>query len=112
MLVASEVVKERFERLKDVTDRSALRHHQARVGKREEVLVEGPSRRNEQMLSGRTRRAKARLIHSSRHREPAAGGIALASVDVTYGAPYYLLGELHEVLRAPRHKIRVPLLSS
>jgi hypothetical protein len=33
-------------------------------------------------------------------------------VDVTYGAPYYLLGELHEVLRAPRHKIRVPLLST
>jgi tRNA-2-methylthio-N6-dimethylallyladenosine synthase len=44
-----------------VTDRSALRHHQARVGKREEVLVEGPSRRNDQMLSGRTRQGK--LIH-------------------------------------------------
>jgi tRNA-2-methylthio-N6-dimethylallyladenosine synthase len=42
--VASEVIKERFERLKDVTDRSALRGHRARVGLREEVLVEGPSR--------------------------------------------------------------------
>jgi tRNA-2-methylthio-N6-dimethylallyladenosine synthase len=107
--VASDVIKERFERLKDVTDRSALRHHQARVGKREEVLVEGPSRRNDQMLSGRTRQGK--LIHFPVTETPLRAG-SLASVDVTYGAPYYLLGELHEVLRAPRHKIRVPLLSS
>jgi tRNA-2-methylthio-N6-dimethylallyladenosine synthase len=107
--VASDIVKERFERLKDVTDRSALRRHQARVGKREEVLVEGPSRRNDQMLSGRTRQGK--LIHFPVSDAPLRAG-SLASVDVTYGAPYYLMGEVHEVLRAPRHKIRVPLLSS
>jgi len=106
--VASEVIKERFE-LKEVSDRSALRHHQARVGRREEVLVEGPSRRNDQMLSGRTRQGK--LIHFpvSEH-APRAG--SLVSVDVTYGAPYYLLGEMSDVLRSPRHKIRVPLLST
>jgi tRNA-2-methylthio-N6-dimethylallyladenosine synthase len=107
--VASDVIKQRFERLKDVTDRSALRRHRARVGRREEVLVEGPSRRNNQMLSGRTRQGK--LIHFPVSDSPLRAG-SLASVDVTYGAPYYLLGELHEVLRAPRHKIRVPLLSS
>jgi tRNA-2-methylthio-N6-dimethylallyladenosine synthase len=107
--VASDVIKHRFERLKDVTDRSALRRHRARVGRREEVLVEGPSRRNDQMLSGRTRQGK--LIHFPVSDSPLRAG-SLASVDVTYGAPYYLLGELHEVLRAPRHKIRVPLLSS
>jgi tRNA-2-methylthio-N6-dimethylallyladenosine synthase len=107
--VASDVIKQRFERLKDVTDRSALRRHRARVGRREEVLVEGPSRRNDQMLSGRTRQGK--LIHFPVSDSPLRAG-SLASVDVTYGAPYYLLGELHEVLRAPRHKIRVPLLSS
>jgi tRNA-2-methylthio-N6-dimethylallyladenosine synthase len=107
--VASDVIKERFERLKDVTDRSALRRHRARVGRREEVLVEGPSRRNDQMLSGRTRQGK--LIHFPVSDSPLRAG-SLASVDVTYGAPYYLLGKLHEVLRAPRHKIRVPLLSS
>ena len=54
-------IKDRFERLKEVLDRSALRKHEARVGRREEVLVEGPSRRNDQMLSGRTRQGK--LIH-------------------------------------------------
>jgi tRNA-2-methylthio-N6-dimethylallyladenosine synthase len=107
--VANDVIKARFERLKEVTDRSALRRHQARVGKREEVLVEGPSRRNDQMLSGRTRQGK--LIHFPLSEHAARAG-SLVSVDVTYGAPYYMLGESVEVLRAPRHKIRVPLLSA
>jgi tRNA-2-methylthio-N6-dimethylallyladenosine synthase len=107
--IANDVIKERFERLKEVTDRSALRRHQARVGRREEVLVEGPSRRNDQMLSGRTRQGK--LIHFPLREEAARAG-SLVSVDVTYGAPYYLLGEMVEVLGTPRHKIRVPLLST
>jgi len=107
--VHHDVIKARFERLKEVTDRSALRGHQARVGKREEVLVEGPSRRNDQMISGRTRQGK--LIHFPVSEQATRPG-SLVEVDVTYGAPYYLLGELRSVLRAPRHKIRVPLLSS
>jgi len=49
--VEAEVIRERFERLKAVLDRSALRKHAAREGRREEVLVEGPSRRNAAMLS-------------------------------------------------------------
>ena len=107
--VASDVIKARFERLKEVTDRSALRRHQARVGRREEVLVEGPSRRNDQMLSGRTRQGK--LIHFPVSGNSVRSG-SLVDVEVTYGAPYYLIGEMSSVLRAPRHKIRVPLLSS
>jgi tRNA-2-methylthio-N6-dimethylallyladenosine synthase len=106
--VGSDVIKSRFQQLKEVTDRSALRAHRARVGKREEVLVEGPSRRNDQMLSGRTRQGK--LIHFPVVENPLRAG-ALVSVDVTYGAPYHLLGEMSAVLRAPRHKIRVPLLT-
>jgi tRNA-2-methylthio-N6-dimethylallyladenosine synthase len=109
VFIADEVIKDRFERLKEVTDRSALRRHQARVGRREEVLVEGPSRRNDQMLSGRTRQGK--LIHFPLSENAARSG-TLVSVDVTYGAPYHLLGEMVEVLRTPRHKIRVPLLSA
>jgi tRNA-2-methylthio-N6-dimethylallyladenosine synthase len=106
--VGADVIKSRFEQLKEVTDRSALRAHRARVGKREEVLVEGPSRRNDQMLSGRTRQGK--LIHFPVVENPLRAG-SLVSVDVTYGAPYHLLGEMNAVLRAPRHKIRVPLLT-
>ncbi|MHB1088249.1 MAG: tRNA (N6-isopentenyl adenosine(37)-C2)-methylthiotransferase MiaB [Acidimicrobiales bacterium] len=107
--VADDVVKERFERLKQVLDRSALAKHTARVGQREEVLVEGPSRRNDQMLSGRTRQGK--LVHFASPSEPLRAG-SLAMVDVTYGAPYHLLGELASVVRGPRHKVRLPLRSS
>ena len=107
--VPSDVVKARFERLKQVLDRSALRRHEARVGRREEVLIEGPSRRNDRMLTGRTRQGK--LIHFPVTDEPLRAG-ALALVDVVHGAPYHLLGELASVVRAPRHKVRIPLLHS
>ena len=107
--IADEVVKDRFDRLKEVLNRSALRKHQARVGRLEEVLVEGPSRRNDQMLSGRTRQGK--LIHFPVTADSLRPG-SLASVRVTHGAPYHLLGELESVVRAPRHKVRIPLASS
>ena len=106
--IENEVIKERFERLKDVLDRSALSRHEAREGRREEVLVEGPSRRNDQMLSGRTRQGK--LIHF------AAPGLnlrpgALAMVDVVHGAPYHLMGEYVSLVRGPRHKTRLSVTS-
>jgi tRNA-2-methylthio-N6-dimethylallyladenosine synthase len=107
--VPDAVIKERFARLKEVLDRSALRKHAAREGRREEVLVEGPSRRNDQMLSGRTRQGK--LVHFPMTAEPLRAG-ALVSVDITHGAPYHLLGDVSSVIRGPRHKIRIPLLSS
>jgi tRNA-2-methylthio-N6-dimethylallyladenosine synthase len=106
--IPEDVIKHRFERLKDVLDRSALRKHEARVGRREEVLVEGPSRRNELMLSGRTRQGK--LIHFAAVDESLRAG-SLVMVDVTYGAPYHLLGEYASTIRAPRHKVRIPLLN-
>jgi tRNA-2-methylthio-N6-dimethylallyladenosine synthase len=107
--VAGDVIKERFERLKAVLDRSALRKHESRVGRREEVLVEGPSRRNSAMLSGRTRQGK--LIHFPVTGERVRAG-SLAMVDVVHGAPYHLLGELSSLVRPPRHKMRIPLSHS
>ena len=101
-----DVIKSRFERLKEVLDRSALRKHEARVGRREEVLVEGPSRRDDQMLSGRTRQGK--LIHFARVDASLRAG-SLVMVDVTHGAPYHLLGQYASTIRAPRHKVRIPL---
>jgi tRNA-2-methylthio-N6-dimethylallyladenosine synthase len=106
--VPADVIKSRFERLKEVLDRSALRKHEARVGRREEVLVEGPSKRNDAMLSGRTRQGK--LIHFPVSAEPLRAG-SLALVDVVHGAPYHLMGVLAEPVRGPRHKVRIPLLS-
>ncbi|MBW4029610.1 MAG: tRNA (N6-isopentenyl adenosine(37)-C2)-methylthiotransferase MiaB [Acidobacteria bacterium] len=107
--VADDVVAERFARLKEVLDRSALRHHEARVGRVEEVLVEGPSRRNDQMLSGRTRQGK--LVHFPVTDAPVRAG-SLVNVRVNHGAPYHLRGELDSVQRGPRHKVRLALKSS
>ena len=107
--IEAGVIKERFERLKQVLDRSSVRKHEARVGRREEVLVEGLSKRDDQMLSGRTRQGK--LIHFPVSDEVVRAG-SLALVDVSHGAPHHLMGELATVVRPPRHKVRIPLFSS
>src|SRR6185503_16449830 len=59
--VPAEVVAERFERLKVVVERSARQRHEARVGRVEEVLVEGPSKKDAAVLTGRS--AQNKLVH-------------------------------------------------
>jgi tRNA-2-methylthio-N6-dimethylallyladenosine synthase len=54
--VPNEVKHERIERLVDVVQRVAHDRNQARVGRVEQVLVEGPSRTDPSLLRGRTRR--------------------------------------------------------
>ena len=44
--VPADVVADRFERLRTVVERSALLRHRGRIGRHEEVLVEGPSKRD------------------------------------------------------------------
>jgi tRNA-2-methylthio-N6-dimethylallyladenosine synthase len=104
--VAPEVVAERFERLRVVVERSGLAKHEARIGRVEEVVVEGPSRKDDAVLTGRTRQNK--LVHF------AADAIrpgSYAAVQVTGAAPHHLRGELVEVLAAPTHRTRLPLLT-
>ncbi len=54
--VAEDVKRERIERVIDVVQRVAHRRNLERIGRVEEVLVEGPSRTNAALLRGRTRR--------------------------------------------------------
>jgi tRNA-2-methylthio-N6-dimethylallyladenosine synthase len=54
--VPHEVKIDRLERLVEVTQASARRRNEARVGRIEHVLVEGPSRTDGALLRGRTRR--------------------------------------------------------
>jgi tRNA-2-methylthio-N6-dimethylallyladenosine synthase len=54
--VPEEVKGERIERLIDVVQELAARRNAERVGRVEEVLVEGPSRTDPAVLRGRTRR--------------------------------------------------------
>jgi tRNA-2-methylthio-N6-dimethylallyladenosine synthase len=55
------VVAERFERLRVVVERAALARHRDRIGRVEEVMVEGPSKRDPDVVTGRTTQNK--LVH-------------------------------------------------
>ena len=104
--VPPEVVADRFERLRIVVERSALQRHQARVGRVEEVLIEGPSRKDPTVLTGRTRQNK--LVHLPGRLAPGA----FARARVTAAAPHHLTGELVEVTLPPRHRTRIPVVAS
>jgi tRNA-2-methylthio-N6-dimethylallyladenosine synthase len=54
--VPDEVKHERLERLVEVVQRVAAERNRERVGRLEQVLVEGPSRTDHELLRGRTRR--------------------------------------------------------
>jgi tRNA-2-methylthio-N6-dimethylallyladenosine synthase len=54
--IPDETKRERMERLVDVVQRRAAGRNAARIGRVEEVLVEGPSRTDPSFLRGRTRR--------------------------------------------------------
>ena len=54
--VPEELIQARIERLVEVVQRVAEERNRARIGRVEEVLVEGPSRTDPTVLRGRTRR--------------------------------------------------------
>jgi tRNA-2-methylthio-N6-dimethylallyladenosine synthase len=54
--VPDEVKRDRIERLVEVVQRVAATRNRDRIGRSEEVLVEGPSRTDPALLRGRTRR--------------------------------------------------------
>jgi tRNA-2-methylthio-N6-dimethylallyladenosine synthase len=103
--VPDDVVAERFEKLRVVVERSALARHQARIGRVEEVIVEGPSARDPDVLTGRTRQNK--LVHFA----PPDGAVpapgAYGEVLVTDAAPHHLRGELVRVTAKARSRIRI-----
>jgi tRNA-2-methylthio-N6-dimethylallyladenosine synthase len=104
--VPADVAGDRFQRLRVVVERSALRKHEARVGRVEEVVVEGPSKRDPSVLTGRTRQNK--LVHF--------GGVDLpvgsvASVRVTSAAPHHMSGEFVEVVERPARRARIPVVA-
>ncbi|MDP9020077.1 MAG: tRNA (N6-isopentenyl adenosine(37)-C2)-methylthiotransferase MiaB [Actinomycetota bacterium] len=103
--VAPEVAAERFERLRVVVERSALARHRGRVGRTEEVVIEGPSKKDDAVLTGRTRQNK--LVHL-RCPTPLAAG-TFADVVVSEAAPHHLLGQLAGVTARPRHRTRIPV---
>jgi tRNA-2-methylthio-N6-dimethylallyladenosine synthase len=99
------IVSERFQRLRVVVERSALLKHEARVGRIEEVLVEGPSKRDPSVTSGRTRQNK--LVHFTPSSPLRTG--SYATVEITHGAPHHLVGTFIELVAEPTHRLRIPV---
>ncbi|MBW2470728.1 MAG: TRAM domain-containing protein, partial [Deltaproteobacteria bacterium] len=84
---SAAVVQERFERLVGLQDGITLGRNEARVGRVEEVMAEGPSKRDPSIATTRSR--GNRIVHVPGRWEP---GSVFRAV-VTRAAPHYLEGE-------------------
>jgi tRNA-2-methylthio-N6-dimethylallyladenosine synthase len=94
-----------------VLDRSSLARHEARIGREEEIVVEGRSRKDPGVLTGRTRQSK--LVNF----RPLLADVAVdlvpgrfGRVRVTSAGPHHLGGELvslEPVASARRIPVRV-----
>ncbi|MEM8926184.1 MAG: tRNA (N6-isopentenyl adenosine(37)-C2)-methylthiotransferase MiaB [Actinomycetota bacterium] len=102
-----EVVKDRYARLRTVIERSALARYRDRIGRREEVVVEGPSKKDPTVLTGRT--AQNKLVHFPSG--PLKAG-TYATVDVTEAAHQYLRGELVDVVARATHRTRLAVTAA
>jgi tRNA-2-methylthio-N6-dimethylallyladenosine synthase len=98
LFVAPDLARERMDRLVEVVERHALARHTARVGRVEQVLVEGPSKKDDSVWSGRTRQNK--LAHFSPADHTVRAG-DLADVRIDGAAPHWLRGEIVHVTPAP-----------
>ena len=104
VFVAPDVAADRMRRLTEVVERSALARHQDRIGRLEEVLVEGPSKKDPTRVSGRTRQNK--LVHFAASGAAARPG-SYVTVEITGAAPHWLRGALVDVVAAAPRRIPV-----
>ncbi|MEX2624154.1 MAG: tRNA (N6-isopentenyl adenosine(37)-C2)-methylthiotransferase MiaB [Acidimicrobiia bacterium] len=86
--VAPEAIKERFDRLVDLQGRISLERNRERVGLVEEILVEGPSKKHEDVVAARTRGGK--LVHVD-GTWPAG---EFLQTEIIGAAPHHLIGRL------------------
>ncbi|MEY4607085.1 MAG: (dimethylallyl)adenosine tRNA methylthiotransferase MiaB [Actinomycetota bacterium] len=107
LFVEPAVAAERFQRLRVVVERSALAKHLARVGRIEEAVVEGPSKKDPSVLTARTRQNK--VVHFP-PLHPLRPG-TYVNVEVTSAAPHHLMGRMLEVVAEPTHRRRIPVMA-
>jgi tRNA-2-methylthio-N6-dimethylallyladenosine synthase len=103
--VAPDVAAERFERLRVVVERSARARHEARIGRTEEIVVEGPSRKDADVTTGRTRQNK--LVHFVAPDVIRPG--TYAEVRITAAGAHHLRGDLLATTHPARHRTRIPV---
>ncbi|MET0629113.1 MAG: tRNA (N6-isopentenyl adenosine(37)-C2)-methylthiotransferase MiaB [Acidimicrobiia bacterium] len=112
LFVAPDVARERMDRLMELVERHALTRHEARIGRTESLVAEGPSKKDAALWSGRTRQNK--LVHFPIDPLISIGHAVRAgdTVDVviTAAAPHWLRGDavaVHPPMR--RRRIRIPV---
>jgi tRNA-2-methylthio-N6-dimethylallyladenosine synthase len=91
--VPREVAQERFERLVEHVQRHALENNLRLVGTTQEVLLEGPSKRDAQVLVGRTRGAKVCHLPVPSGREADDFGGECVQTRISAAHTWYLVGE-------------------
>jgi tRNA-2-methylthio-N6-dimethylallyladenosine synthase len=102
-----EVVQERFERLIALQERISFDRNKTCVGRREEVLVEGASKKDPGKMTGRTR--TNRLVHFPGEVEEGS----LCSVEIVSAHPHHLEGAFSARTRAPaRAGLSLPLVGT
>ena len=106
--VPAKISAERMERLRRVIERTSLKGNESRIGHDEEVIVEGQSKRDSEMLTGRT--SHNRLVHFPAQEKIRPG--SYAQVRVTEARTFNLVGDLLEVTAAAKHRTRIPVVSS
>ncbi len=84
--ITPDVMKRRFDQLARAQDAITFQHNRERVGRTLEVMVEGPSKREPEVASTRTR--GNRLVHVAGVFEPGS----YLPVEITRAAPHYLEG--------------------
>jgi tRNA-2-methylthio-N6-dimethylallyladenosine synthase len=107
-MIPPEVTAERFQRLRVVVERSALARHRQRVGLVEEILVEGRSKKDGAVVSGRT--AQGKLVHVAAAPGQLPAG-SWADVRITRAAPHFLEGDLVAVTARPTHRTHIPVVA-
>lgn len=85
--IPEEIKKDRLYRLIEVVNEVALKRNKALEGSVEEILVEGPSKKDSQVLSGRTRTNK--LVHFRGNYRPGD----VIQVRITEGRTFLLWGQ-------------------
>ena len=106
--VPHEVSVDRYERLRRVIERSSRLANEARIGRIEEVVVEGPSKKDLAVTTGRTRRNTLVHFGSPAGAPPQPG--TYARVEVAAAAANFLQGALVD-LEAPPAAAWAPAVS-
>jgi tRNA-2-methylthio-N6-dimethylallyladenosine synthase len=107
--ISASVMSERFQRLNHVLERCATRKYEARVGRIEEVLCEGPSKTDPTMTSARTMQGK--LVHFAYRgadgEQRALPGGTFAEVEIMKAAKHFLRAEFREITARPKHRTKI-----